>query len=75
LFCTGTVKASIFHLPKTRCGKNAEAAENGKIFQLFDIFQRSVTRSTINDIRKDGGDNPLQDSPMKESAIRLFSET
>jgi hypothetical protein len=29
----------------------------------------------IVDIRKDRGDNPLQDSPVKESAIRLFSET
>jgi hypothetical protein len=26
------------------------------------------------DIRKDRGDNPLQDSPVKESAIRLFNE-
>jgi hypothetical protein len=27
----------------------------------------------IVDIRKDRGNNPLQDSPVKESAIRLFS--
>jgi hypothetical protein len=30
---------------------------------------------TIVDIRKDRGDNPQQDSSVKESAIRLLSET
>jgi hypothetical protein len=38
-----TVKASMFHLlciilSETCCGKNAEAAENGKIFQIISIF-------------------------------------
>jgi hypothetical protein len=28
----------------------------------------------INDIRKSRGDNPIQDSLVKESAIRLFNE-
>jgi hypothetical protein len=28
----------------------------------------------INDIHKNRGDNPIQDSPVKESAIRLFNE-
>jgi hypothetical protein len=28
----------------------------------------------INDIRKHRGDNPIQDSPVKKSAIRLFNE-
>jgi hypothetical protein len=28
----------------------------------------------INDIRKNRGDNPIQDSPVKESVIRLFNE-
>jgi hypothetical protein len=30
--------------------------------------------SSINDIRKNRGDNPIQDSPLKESAICLFDE-
>jgi hypothetical protein len=34
----------------------------------------ALTRPTINDIRKNRGDNPIQDSPVKESAIRLFNE-
>jgi hypothetical protein len=29
------------------CGKNAEAAENGHIFQLLVIFQRSVTHFRV----------------------------
>jgi hypothetical protein len=29
---------------------------------------------TINDIRKNRGVNPIQDSPVEESAIRLFNE-
>jgi hypothetical protein len=28
----------------------------------------------INDIRKNRGDNPIQDSPVKESAICLYNE-
>jgi hypothetical protein len=37
------------------------------------VFDKgSVTE--INDIRKNRGDNPIQDSPVKESAIRLFNE-
>jgi hypothetical protein len=43
-----TVEASMFHLQsiilsETFCGKNAEAAENGHIFQLVSVFQCSVT--------------------------------
>jgi hypothetical protein len=34
-------------LPKTSCGKNAAAAENGHIFQLLSIFHRSVTHSRV----------------------------
>jgi hypothetical protein len=33
----------------------------------------NVQRLSIVDIHKDRGDNPLQDSPVKESSIRLFS--
>jgi hypothetical protein len=45
-----TVKASMFHLQcivlsEIYCGKNAEAAENGHIFQPMNIFQHSVTYS------------------------------
>jgi hypothetical protein len=36
--------------------------------------QFSYYKVKIVDIRKDRGDNPIQDSPVKESAIRLFSE-
>jgi hypothetical protein len=46
-----TGKAFMLHfqciiLPKTCCGKNAEAAENGLICQLLSIFQRSVTHGS-----------------------------
>lgn len=34
-------------LSDTCCGKNAEAAENGLIFQLVSGFQRSVTHSGV----------------------------
>jgi hypothetical protein len=47
-----TVKASILHLQsiilsETCCGKNADAAENGHIFQLLSLFQHSVTLSRV----------------------------
>jgi hypothetical protein len=32
---------------ETCCGKNAEATENGHIFQFLSIFQRSVTHSRV----------------------------
>jgi hypothetical protein len=47
-----TVKASMFHLQRiflleTRCSKNAEATENGHIFQFVSVFQRFVTNSRV----------------------------
>jgi hypothetical protein len=47
-----TVKSSIFHLQcvilsETVLGKNAEVAKNSNIFQLFGLFQCSVTRSRV----------------------------
>jgi hypothetical protein len=34
-------------LPKTCCGKNAEAAQHCHICQLLNVFQRSVTHSRV----------------------------
>jgi hypothetical protein len=34
-------------LSETFCGKNAEAAENGHIFQLLNVFERFVTYSRV----------------------------
>jgi hypothetical protein len=47
-----TVKVSMFYLQsiilsETFFGKNAKAAENGHIFQLLSVFQRSVTHSRV----------------------------
>jgi hypothetical protein len=41
-----------------------------------DTFQILISKCvvSINDIRKNRGDNPIQDSPVNESAIRLFNE-
>jgi hypothetical protein len=35
---------------------------------------RASLKEVIHDIRKNRGDNPIQDSPVKESAISLFNE-
>jgi hypothetical protein len=37
------------------------------------VYLQKSTGCLINDICKNRGDNPLQDSPVKESAIRLFN--
>jgi hypothetical protein len=63
-----TVKASMFHLQsmilsETCFGKNAKTAENGHIFQLLNVFQRSVTHSRVE--REHA--KPLQSRP--ESAV------
>jgi hypothetical protein len=47
---------------------NQKNGAEGQPGQSLEIFQ-------IDDIQKDRGDNPLQDSAVKESAIRIFSET
>jgi hypothetical protein len=46
----------------------------GKARQGKANFDVSVINREINDIRKHRGDNPIQDSPVKKSAIRLFNE-
>jgi hypothetical protein len=38
------------------------------------VYVRVKENPAINDIRKHRGDNPIQDSPVKKSAIRLFNE-
>jgi hypothetical protein len=44
------------------------------IEQSFDAFNIILFWKPINDIRKHRGNNPIQDSPVKKSAIRLFNE-
>jgi hypothetical protein len=41
---------------------------------IYDQFNPFTAVVAINDIRKNRGDNLIQDSPVKESAIRLFNE-
>jgi hypothetical protein len=41
------VSLSVHHLVRNLLWQNAEAAENGHIFQLLSVFQRSVTHSRV----------------------------
>jgi hypothetical protein len=48
---------------------------NFRILFYVDVFYFLMCFvSLINDIRKNRGDNPIQDPQVKEGAIRLFNE-